>query len=328
MICGVDVGSTTCKYVLAASPGQIVARGYARHHTRQADKLLEVLTGLEQDHGLTPGRDRVFLTGSGAGLTAGLVGAKVFQEVVAVATAVERLHPSVGFVSEIGGEDMKTIFFTGEGRSRHKQAFMQSACSGGTGAFIEKTARKLDIPAERLAGMRYRGHALHRLSSKCGIFAEADANTLVKAGVPTEEIIASLFEAVVCQNLATLTRGMTPRPEVLLLGGPNLFFSGLREAWTHHLTGLWRPQCRPQPRRVRTSSSSRKTPSTTRPSDAWSWGRPKRREWPCTPAPSVCAGGSTKGSTRRRRSTAGVASGVSRRISSGSRGVSIEGRRR
>ena len=239
MICGVDVGSTTCKYVLAASPGQIVARGYARHHTRQADKLLEVLTGLEQDHGLTPGRDRVFLTGSGAGLTAGLVGAKVFQEVVAVATAVERLHPSVGFVSEIGGEDMKTIFFTGEGRSRHKQAFMQSACSGGTGAFIEKTARKLDIPAERLAGMRYRGHALHRLSSKCGIFAEADANTLVKAGVPTEEIIASLFEAVVCQNLATLTRGMTPRPEVLLLGGPNLFFSGLREAWTHHLTGLW-----------------------------------------------------------------------------------------
>jgi predicted CoA-substrate-specific enzyme activase len=142
-------------------------------------------------------------------------------------------------VSEIGGEDMKTIFWSGEGKSRNKQVFMQSACSGGTGAFIEKTARRLEIPAEELAGMRYSGRTLHKLSSKCGIFAEADANNLVKAGVPTPEIIASLFDAVVCQNLATLTRGMTPRPGALLLGGPNLFFSGLREAWTHHLSELW-----------------------------------------------------------------------------------------
>jgi predicted CoA-substrate-specific enzyme activase len=240
MICGVDIGSTTCKYILASRPDEVLARGYARHHTRQAETLLELLTGLERDHGLTPGRDHVFFTGSGAGRTAGLLGARTFQEVVAVATAVERLHPSVRFVSEIGGEDMKTIFFTGEGRSRHKQVFMQSACSGGTGTFIEKTARKLELTAEQLAGMRYHGRALHKLSSKCGIFAEADANSLVKAGVPTEEIVASLFDAVVCQNLATLTRGLTPRPGVLLLGGPNLFFSGLREAWRHHLSELWR----------------------------------------------------------------------------------------
>ena len=81
--------------------------------------------------------------------------------------------------------------------------------------------------------------SLHKVSSKCGIFAETDANTLVKTGVPVEEIIASLFEAVVYQNLATLTKGNTPSPEVLLLGGPNLFFRGLQEAWRHHLAKLW-----------------------------------------------------------------------------------------
>ena len=116
---------------------------------------------------------------------------------------------------------------------------MQSACSGGTGTFIEKTARKLQMPAEALAQMAYAGMSLHKISSKCGIFAEADANTLVKSGVPVEEIIASLFEAVVYQNLATLTKGNTPMPEVLLLGGPNLFFKGLQEAWRHHLGKLW-----------------------------------------------------------------------------------------
>src|SRR5207302_2729985 len=54
------------------------------------------------------------------------------------------------------------------------------------------------------------------------------------------EIIASLFEAVVYQNLATLTRGNTPFPEILLLGGPNLFFKGLQEAWRHHLGKVWK----------------------------------------------------------------------------------------
>jgi predicted CoA-substrate-specific enzyme activase len=116
---------------------------------------------------------------------------------------------------------------------------MQSACSGGTGTFIEKTARKLQVAPERLAAMGYAGLSLHKVSSKCGIFAETDANTLVKTGVPVEEIIASLFEAVVYQNLATLTKGNTPMPTVLLLGGPNLFFKGLQEAWRHHLAKLW-----------------------------------------------------------------------------------------
>ena len=95
--------------------------------------------------------------------------------------------------------------------------------------------------------MQYGGHTLHKISSKCGIFAEADSNTLVKAGVPIEEIIASLFEAVVYQNLATLTKGNTPAPEVLLLGGPNLFFKGLQEAWRFHLRKIWEERKVPLP---------------------------------------------------------------------------------
>ena len=239
-LCGMDVGSTTCKYVLASPTGELLAQAYERHNTRQAEKVLEFLNRLESDYGLEPERDRIYFTGSGAGLIAHLVGGKIIQEVVAVAAAVERLHPAVRFVSEIGGEDMKTIFFGGNGTTKSKQVLMQSACSGGTGTIIEKTARKLEIPLEQLSQMAYTGYTLHKVSSKCGIFAEADANTLLKAGVPVEEIIASLFEAVVYQNLATLTRGNTPSPEILLLGGPNLFFTGLQQAWRHHLNKVWK----------------------------------------------------------------------------------------
>jgi activator of 2-hydroxyglutaryl-CoA dehydratase len=235
---GMDVGSTTVKAVVVED-GVVAWQDYQRHNTRQAEKVLELLERIESEAVVLAGRDRIFFTGSGAGFIAPLCGGKLIQEVVAVAASVERMHPDVRFVSEIGGEDMKTIFFTATGSGKSRQVFMQSACSGGTGTFVEKTARKLQIPAERLARMSYEGLSLHKVSSKCGIFAEVDANTLVKTGVPVEEIIASLFEAVVSQNLATLTRGNTPMPDVLLLGGPNLFFTGLQEAWRHHLVRLW-----------------------------------------------------------------------------------------
>src|SRR5258708_11453123 len=116
---------------------------------------------------------------------------------------------------------------------------MQWGWRGGTGTLMEKTAGKVQVPGERLATLPYEGMSLHKVSSKCGIFAETDANTLVKTGVPVEEIIASLFEAVVYQNLATLTKGKTPAPAVLLLGGPNLFLTGLLAARRHHRAKLW-----------------------------------------------------------------------------------------
>jgi predicted CoA-substrate-specific enzyme activase len=236
---GLDVGSTTVKASVMEN-GAVRWQHYMRHNTKQAEMVLEFLARIETECGLTPERDRVYITGSGAGLLAPLIGAKMVQEVVAVSAAVEKFHPDVNFVSEIGGEDMKTLFFTPSGDGKSKQVYMQSACSGGTGTFIEKTARKLQVSPELLASAGYDGYSLHRISSKCGIFAEADANTLVKSGVPVDEIVASLFEAVVYQNLSTLTKGNTPTPGVLLLGGPNLFFRGLQQAWRHHLGKLWK----------------------------------------------------------------------------------------
>ncbi|MFN3870566.1 MAG: BadF/BadG/BcrA/BcrD ATPase family protein [Aquificaceae bacterium] len=240
LLLGIDVGSTTCKYLLTDKEGNILDKAYERHNTKQAEKVLEFLLRLEERYGFKEGRDRVYITGSGGGLIGDLIGARFVQEVVAVATAVERLHPEVRFVSEIGGEDMKTIFIKEKGGKKNKQVYMQNVCAGGTGTFIEKIGRKLGIPPEVLSNMEYEGYTLHRISSKCGIFAEADVNSLLKAGVPTEEIMASLFEAVVYQNLAQLTKGNIPLPKVLLLGGPNLFFKGLQSAWRVNLRRLWK----------------------------------------------------------------------------------------
>src|SRR5690242_424607 len=51
--------------------------------------------------------------------------------------------------------------------------------------------------------------------------------------------MASLFEAIILQNLSVLTRGHTLRPHVLLLGGPNTFIRGMREAWQANIPRMW-----------------------------------------------------------------------------------------
>src|SRR6202166_2180715 len=125
-VMALDVGSTTCKYVLTTASGEILSQAYERHNTKQAEKVLDFLTRLETQFGFQPEQDRIFFTGSGAGIVAPFVGAKFVQEVVAVAASVEKFHPAVRFVSEIGGEDMKTIFFNGNGKTKRKQVLMQS----------------------------------------------------------------------------------------------------------------------------------------------------------------------------------------------------------
>ena len=128
-------------------------------------------------------------------------------------------------VIELGGQDAKIIVFKPDPETGRKKKIpsMNDKCAGGTGAVIDKINAKLKIPAVELLRAGYLGIKLHKVAGKCGVFAETDINGLQKEGTPSDELMASLFDAIVLQNLTVLTRGHTLRPHVLLLGGPNTF---------------------------------------------------------------------------------------------------------
>ncbi len=171
---------------------------------------------------------RMFITGSGGNGMTKFLGAKFVQEVNAVSLAVERMYPECGSVIELGGQDAKIIIFKKDPETGRKKKIpsMNDKCAGGTGAVIDKINAKLRIPPDQLCQMGYKGIKLHPVAGKCGVFAETDINGLQKMGVPPDELMASLFEAIVMQNLSVLTRGNTLQPVVLLLGGPNCYITG------------------------------------------------------------------------------------------------------
>src|ERR1700723_2489724 len=239
---GLDVGSTTVKAtVVDAATDQILWQDYQRHETKQPEKTLEFLQRIEAEGGVNKHNTRMFMTGSGGGMLAELIGAKFVQEVTAVALAVEKMPPEVYSVIELGGQDAKIIVFKADNESGRKKKIpsMNDKCAGGTGAVIDKINAKLKIPAALLTNQGYDGVKLHKVAGKCGVFAETDINGLQKVGTPPDELMASLFEAIVLQNLSVLTRGHTLKPHVLLLGGPNSFIRGMREAWVANIPRMW-----------------------------------------------------------------------------------------
>ncbi len=244
LIIGLDVGSTTVKYVVVDPvTDEMLDCDYQRHDTKQPEKCIEMLTRVQAKFPDVPRNSfRIFMTGSGGASIGSRIGAKFVQEVNAVSLAVEKLYPDVQSVVELGGQDAKIIVFKTDEESGKKKKIpsMNDKCAGGTGAVIDKINAKLKIPAEKLCHMGYAGLKLHPVAGKCGVFAETDINGLQKQGVPPDELMASLFESIIQQNLSVLTRGHTLRPQVLLLGGPNTYIKGMQDCWRHNIPIVWK----------------------------------------------------------------------------------------
>ena len=247
---GLDVGSTTVKAVVCnAETLEILWQDYQRHETRQPEMVSEFLVRIGNAF---PNADeiRMFITGSGSSPLCPPLNAKFVQEVNAVTLAVERLHPDVGSVIELGGQDAKIIMFRASTDPNAKKdadgetqktalTSMNDKCASGTGATIDKCMIKVGLDPEVIGNLKFDPTKLHHVAAKCGVFAETDIVNLVKSGIPGAEIMNSLADAIVHQNLSVLTRGNTLNHKVLLLGGPNCYLPFLVECWRMRIPETW-----------------------------------------------------------------------------------------
>lgn len=240
---GLDVGSTTVKaVVIRPDTKEILWSNYQRHHTKQPEKCLELLEAIAQAFPDKASDDfRIFATGSGSGPICEPVGAKFVQEVNAVSLAVEEKHPDVMSVIELGGQDAKIIMFKRNEENGEKTATtsMNDKCASGTGATIDKCMIKVGAEPGFATTLRFDDTKLHHVAAKCGVFAETDIVNLVKSGIPKDEVLNSLADAIVSQNLSVLTRGNTLKARVLLLGGPNTYLPFLQDCWRKRIPETW-----------------------------------------------------------------------------------------
>ena len=229
---GIDVGSTTVKAVLVDGSGAIAARAYLRHLGDPMGSALRLLAGLADART----RVRPAVTGSGGRALADAWGAPLVHEVSAVVAAVRRRLPAARSIIELGGQDAKLAVID----DHRVHMAMNDRCAAGTGVTIDRCLFRLGKSGAAAAAVAWDASAVRPISSKCGVFAETDLCNLARAGATPRELIISLADAIVVQCLAVLARGETPRPGVVLLGGPLVHLPALAGGWRHHLAALWR----------------------------------------------------------------------------------------
>ncbi|MBE6962621.1 MAG: 2-hydroxyglutaryl-CoA dehydratase [Ruminococcaceae bacterium] len=226
---GLDVGSTTIKCVVLNDEDQILYSTYERHFSHILEKSEALLRRIAEEW-LPRGRARLAISGS-AGMGMADKGEIPFvQEVFATRVAVTRFVPETDVVIELGGEDAKILFLTNGLEVR-----MNGSCAGGTGAFIDQMATLLKMDAAAMDAAAQKAGKLYTIASRCGVFAKSDVQPLINQGARTEDIAASIYQAVVDQTIAGLAQGRPIDGNVLYLGGPLTFSQCLRSSFDRTL---------------------------------------------------------------------------------------------
>ncbi|MCO7126904.1 2-hydroxyacyl-CoA dehydratase [Sporolactobacillus shoreicorticis] len=218
---GLDIGSTTAKMVVLNEEHQLVFKSYLRHFSEIKQTVINLLNRLAEKF---PSADlHLHASGSSGISLSEQMGIPFVQEVVACTQAVKERNPNSDVVIELGGEDAKIIYLTNGMEQR-----MNSACAGGTGAFIDQIASLLQTDAAGLNQLASKSEKIYPIASRCGVFAKTDIQALINDGVRREDIAASVFQAVVNQTISGLACGRPIRGNVAFLGGPLTFLPELR----------------------------------------------------------------------------------------------------
>lgn len=210
---GIDAGSKTVKVVILDEDGTPLHSVYRRHLSNIRETLTDILHNLAWRYGDLRGYAAV--TGSAGIALADMLGLPFVQEVVSTMRAVEEACPEADAVIELGGEDAKVMYLSGNPEQR-----MNATCAGGTGGFIDTIAFMLGVRSSEMSRLAGGANRIYPIASRCAVFAQTDVRPLLNSGAKKSDIAASALEAVVRQTITGLACGRPISGTVLFLGGP------------------------------------------------------------------------------------------------------------
>ncbi|MCK5387841.1 MAG: 2-hydroxyacyl-CoA dehydratase [Candidatus Izimaplasma sp.] len=226
---GIDIGSTTIKAVVINEHNEMLYKTYLRHKSSITTSLINLLKDIQNTFN---GKKMFFnFTGSASMFLAEGIKRQFTQEVISATEALENEGGKFDVCIELGGEDAKIIFFSGNNIEQR----MNGTCAGGTGAFIDQMATLLDVDSAEVNELAKNYKKIYPIASRCGVFAKSDIQPLLNQGATHEDIAISIYQAIVNQTIAGLSQGRKIKGRVAFLGGPLTFASELRKRFIEFL---------------------------------------------------------------------------------------------
>lgn len=211
---GIDLGSTMTKVVIINSDEKLCAsviNHTGAEHRRLANKVME--EALEQA-GLS--FDEIsYVVATGYGRMTVPFADRQITELTCHARGVSSSFPNARLAIDIGGQDAKGLKISG---GKLVDFTMSDKCAAGTGRFLEVIAGALGLKMEDLGNISLKSTNKVSISSTCTVFAQREVISRISEGVPLEDIVAGIHDAIASRVVRMVER-LKVEPDVLFTGG-------------------------------------------------------------------------------------------------------------
>lgn len=215
LVVGIDIGSTYTKTVLIDEDRTVRSREVQPSGFRPAAAAERVYGALVAAAGVEP-EDVTYVAATGYGRYMVPFRHTQITELTSHAYATHVHSPAARTLLDIGGQDIKAVRISADGRVRGFR--LNDKCAAGTGAFVEKNARYLGLATAEIGPRALQSTKPVAISSVCAVFAESEVIGHLAAGETAEDILAGVMESL-AERAMHLVRKNGVEPDLQLAGG-------------------------------------------------------------------------------------------------------------
>ncbi|MFH1515956.1 MAG: acyl-CoA dehydratase activase [bacterium] len=216
---GIDVGSISTNLVLMDENNEVKHQIYLRTEGQPIKAVKAGLSEIRCEMGVnTMDIIGVGTTGSGRELAGVVVNADIIKDEItahAVAT-IETVGADVATILEIGGQDSKIVMLQD---GVPIDFAMNTVCASGTGSMLDNIAARIGIAIEDLGPRALQADGAADIAARCAVFGESDFIHALQIGMPLNDVIAGLHDALVRNYLNNVGKGKDIKPPTVFQGG-------------------------------------------------------------------------------------------------------------
>jgi (R)-2-hydroxyacyl-CoA dehydratese activating ATPase len=218
LVAGIDCGTSFTKaLILAQANGvsSVIGKGRARSGVNVDDAASDALQQALSDAAIARSRLE-YIACTGFGRYSVTFRDIQVTEITTAARGAYFANPETTAVLDIGGQCTRAISVTGTGKV--KQFKSNDKCAAGSGMFIQRAAKYLEVPLEQVGEMSLRATHPQPISSVCAVLAESEIINHVSAGVMVEDILRGIHESL-ADRAGSLLKRVEMKTQLTLIGG-------------------------------------------------------------------------------------------------------------
>lgn len=203
VVAGIDIGSGRTKVVLLNEVKDVVARYCTKTTAGFANLANEALSGAAEHAGIETS-SIAYVATTGLGRYSVPFRDIQITEITCAARGAYELFPDAGCVLDMGNQSTRAISLRGPGKV--KQFRSNDRCAAGSGGFLEKAAKYLQVPLEDIGKLSLSAHHPQAISSVCAVLGESEIINHVSNGASIEDILRGIHDSLADRSMALLKR--------------------------------------------------------------------------------------------------------------------------